>query len=169
MPPRKGESSTSTVRSPARAAVMAAAVPAEPPPTTTRSASSATGRRSSGAISVPRAMSRRGRGLARLACSALPQAVGDLGDPLEQHVEARDVGPGRGRERLAIRRERAVDLLLLPRHDRVVLAEAGVHPVGQALEPLLAVLAQARADHLAPQLREGEGGGHLAAEPSGQE
>src|SRR5207247_2182492 len=30
MPPRKGESSTSTVRSPARAAVLAAAVPAEP-------------------------------------------------------------------------------------------------------------------------------------------
>src|SRR5689334_14009066 len=126
MPPRKGESSTSTVRSPARAAVIAAAVPAEPPPTTTRSASSTTGRRSSGTTRVPPTMSGRRRRLARLAARGLPQPLRDLGDRLQQHVEARDLGPGRRRERITIRAERAVDLLFLPGHDCVVVAETGV-------------------------------------------
>src|SRR5262245_1359474 len=56
MPPRNGEASTRTVRSPARAAAIAAAVPAEPPPTTTRSASTATGTRSAGRSRVSGAM-----------------------------------------------------------------------------------------------------------------
>src|SRR5436305_6280567 len=102
------------------------------------------------------------------ACPA-PQALRHLGHRLEQHVEPRDLRPGRRRERVAVRRERAVDVLLLPRHDRVPLAEAGVHLIGEALEPLLALLAQAGADHLVPELREGISRRHLAPEAAGQE
>src|SRR5207249_3436241 len=92
MPPRKGESSSSTVRSPARAAVMAAAVPAEPPPTTTRSASSTIGRRSSGTVRVARAISytagadhlvpelREGVGRRHLAPEAAGQEMEPLGE-----------------------------------------------------------------------------------------
>src|SRR5439155_99005 len=170
MPPRKGESSTSTVRSPARAAVMAAAVPAEPPPTTTRSASSATGIRSSGTTRVACAMGGlgAGRGFARGCRLSPPEALGHVGHRLEQHVEAGDLRPGRRSECFAVRRERTVQVRLLAGHDRVALAQAGIHLIDERLEPLFALLAEARADHLAPDLREGVGRRHLAPETAGQ-
>src|SRR5438034_10554783 len=49
------------------------------------------------------------------------------------------------------------------------LFRSGVHLIGEALEPLLALFAQAGADHLVPHLREGVRRRYLAPEAPGQE
>src|SRR5690349_15854314 len=136
MPPRNGASSTTTVRSPARAAVTAAAVPAEPPPTTTRSASSRTGSRVAGTVTVAATkLLAAGRRLRRRGGrQSLAQPVRDGRHRLQQHVEARDVRAGRAREHVAIRGERPVERLLLARHDRLVLREAGVDLLDEPFE-----------------------------------
>src|SRR5262245_31048594 len=143
MPPRNGISSTSAMRSPRRAAVTAAAVPAEPPPTTTRSKSPATGTRSSGTSTSPAVtVSAPGLGGA--------QPCRDRRHRLEQHVPARQLRTRRRAQRVAILAQRPVQLLLLALHDCLVLAEARVHLLGDLLEPLLAILAELGAQHLAP-------------------
>src|SRR5438067_4414499 len=129
MPPRNGASSTSTVRSPARAAVIAAAVPADPPPTTTRSASSRSGSRVSGTVTVAattRLLTARGRLRRCGRRKALAQPLGDGGHGLEEHVEARDLGARHACEDVAVRGERTVEMLLLTGHDRLVLRQARV-------------------------------------------
>src|SRR5262245_28183881 len=159
MPPRNGISSTSAVRSPRRAAVTAAAVRAEPPPTTTTSKSPATGTRSSGTRTLPAAtVSAPGLGGA--------QPRGDRGHRLQQHVPARQLGTGRGAQGVTILQQGASEVLLLARDDRLVLAEAGVHLLGQLLEPFLTFLSQLGAQHLAPQRGEHERGYRLAAQPA---
>src|SRR5438093_668322 len=157
MPPTKGESSPSTVRRPARAAVMAAAVPAEPPPTTTRSASRTTGTSSAGTTIRSRAMTplRLGGFGGAARARLLAEPFRDRGHGLEQHVEARDRRPGGLLEGRAVGGERLIERLLLTGGDPVALGEAGVHLLGQPFELLLAVLPEAGAHHLVPQRREG--------------
>src|SRR5262249_56931924 len=157
MPPSNSISSTSAVRSAGRAAATAGAAPAELPPTTTRSKSPAIGTRSSGTSTSP-----------AVAISA-PRLAGaqpfrDRGHRLEQHVPTRQLGTRSRAQRVAVLAQRLLQLLLLALDDRLVLAETRIHLLGDLLEPLLAVLAELGAEHLAPQRREDEGRHGLTAQ-----
>src|SRR5262249_58311279 len=103
--------------------------PAGPPPTTTRSKSPATGTRSAGRSTPPAATV----SAPRLGGA---QASGDRGHGLEQHIPPRQLGAGRCTERVAVLAQGAVQLLLFPFDDRLVLAETRVHLLGDLLESL---------------------------------
>src|SRR5262249_10679120 len=142
-----------------RGAAPPGGAPAEPPPTTTRSKSPATGTRSSGTSTSPAVV---------ISASRLgsAQPFRDRGHRLEQHVPARQLRTGCRAQRVAVLAQRLVQLLLLALDARLVLAETGVHLLGDLLEPLLAVLAELGAEHLAPQRREDEGRHGLTAQPA---
>src|SRR5437867_626004 len=112
MPPRKGESSTRTVRRPPRAAVIAAAVPADPPPITITSASARSGTRSSGNATVA-GTSGLGCRLGHARGGHLPDALGDRRHRLQQHVEPGDVWTRPGGQDLTVDAECLVELVFL--------------------------------------------------------
>src|SRR5262249_19663853 len=142
-----------------RGAAPPGGAPAEPPPTTTRSKSPATGTRSSGTSTSPAVV-------ISASCLGGAQPFRDRRHRLEQHVPARQLRTRCRAQRVAILSQRPVQLLLLALHDCLVLAEARVHLLGDLLEPLLAILAELGAQHLAPQRREDEGGHRLTTEPA---